>query len=430
MTIYTDRSRIEAAGVCLRRRFWGWEYQGAGLERIGPQLDLHVGTAVHTGIEGVILGREHPVEDALAEFVRLTEGYAIPEGWPRQLIEKAEIAEALIHAWRLVVWPDAQQEYETLAVEREESASLGQDGQTITLMARPDWLVRRRADGAVFIINFKTVSRADKLWREQWRYDMQTFSEALAVEQRLGQPVAGTLIQGLLKGSKPWTPDDKQENPDPSRLRVNHNSPLIYCWFKAGEPPMTDDEFVALNRYEWSCTEPHDRCKGGATHRLGKGYSKVPVSEKFPGGIAAWIEHLAATDPALVRSQIIDLPPILRSPYEIERWKRQVIPREVEIHRRSSEIVAGPVPSQPPENEQDEQADREWREAMMDRYFPMNTQHGNCIRPGECSFLNVCFGMAAADPLESGEYRVRTPNHDTEALPVLVPTISQKIPNL
>lgn len=401
-----DRSRVETGQTCLRKRYWQYHYQGTGIERVGLSLPLTTGSAVHRGVESLIQGcsADLAVEHALELYQEAVEQAGLPgETTPEfqaQLQEQYSLVEGMIRCWGAVRLQAELETYESLGLEREEQAVFGAVGQQqLILMARPDWLVRRKADGALFIKNFKTVADAGKSWREQWRYDMQTLSECLAVEERLsaeaGQPVklSGVIIQGLLKGRKAEYPVGSG--------KYQHNSPLIRCWYRKGEPPMTEDEFYPLSRYEYFCTEPHKMgngklCKGGANHRL-SGVYKAEVKEVFPGGIAGWIAWLAENDREVLDSQIVELDPILRSDWEIERWRRQTLASEDTIAWKVEEVAQNPE--------------------KLEELFPMSTQHSNCTSQfgSECSMLDICWGPAAEDPLSTGNYRVRIPNHPTES---------------
>lgn len=480
MEIYFDRSRVTCGQTCMRKRWLNYHYNGTGITRCGFALAPQTGTQVHEGIDSVIIG--HGVDDAVAGTL---EGYrqVVDERgpdllqmdpdteakWQVEIAEQYDLVEAIVRTWAAIEWPRAMEVYETLGVEREElchfpmTVTTSYDGPamkrpvlvdnpaTVVLMARADWIVRRKSDGSIFIVNFKTVADAGRSWREQWRYDMQTLSECLAVEERLCQcghdrewhdfgngycteppkpqsyandsfkaiesplkmcgctkfrsvKLGGVIIQGLLKGKR-------MEYPQGSG-KYEHNSPLIRCWYRAGEPPMTEPEFYPLSRYEYDCVEPHKMgngrsCSGGKHHRL-SGVRKALVRDVYPGGIAAWIDWLAANDPEVLESQIVILDPILRSDWEIERWKRQTLRREVEIAAAAERINA--------------MEDGPEKDAAVDEAFPMHTGDTCSNDYGRtCSYADICWGSAQADPLGSGLFQIREANHSTEPVRDLVP---------
>jgi hypothetical protein len=257
---------------------------------------------------------------------------------------------------------------------------------TVRLMARPDVVWRRRSDGQVYIRNLKTTRHADDRWREKWALDMQTLSEPLAVDKWLhdfywnvgginpkpytnqSEPdtCGGVIIDGLVTGT--MTKNRRTG-------LMHHNNPLVYAWVRGdGESKTFSAEYKP-------------------------GWEKLPVAEYYSGGIIAWIDNLITHDITIVDEQLIELPPIIRSPWHIDRWKAQALGREVDIHRWGKAVNV---------------ADVGGREVLLDRYFPMSTSEGNCLYPGKCSAYDCCWGSAAGDPLGSGLYRIRTPNHEHE----------------
>src|SRR5574337_1035869 len=305
--IYFDRSRREAAEKCLRRRWWGYEYRGRGIEprRTGQQeWPLITGSAVHREIECLMCAQFGGIPAlSLWEF----EGMNDRACYLAQ--EQQALAEAIARCWATVRRAEFLATCEVLDVEREELADLG----GVTLMARPDILVRRKSDGSLFIINLKTTKRADQRWREQWKYDQQTLGEVLAVEARVGKKLSGVIIEGLLKG-------EQREYPKGSG-QWYHDSPLIWAWHKQHDKPHPRGEWTP--RWEWQDET--------GNHTLGKGWRKEEVWLHYPGGVQAWIAWLAENDPAVLHEQIVTLPPVMRSEFEIERWKRQIVVAEKSV---------------------------------------------------------------------------------------------------
>lgn len=395
--IHTDRSRIEDFEKCNRLRYWRYEHDGTGIEKPGQWLDPLIGDAVHRGIELALVGKgvEDCIRMGIEEMLiaRRAGPIIVFRPGPDFEVDWAEaqsLAEALIRGWCSVRLGPILADYDVILIEREMIKDYECMGHTIRQLTRPDIVLRRKSDKALFIMNLKTASRVDAKWREKWRYDMQTFSEALAVEQLLGEPVAGTIMAGLVKGSRKDYPMGSGD--------YHWDSSLIWAWHRAGEPPMTEDLWEA--RYEYSCTAPHTmgngrKCPGNKGHRL-SGVHKSAIVNR-PGGVRGWIDHLAANDRAFIEEQFIELTPILRSAYEIERWKRQKLPAEVRI-RETRDYLRGLAEDDPS------------REALLDQWFPQSTADGNCLWPSQCQFFNVCHGVER-DDLEGAGFAARVPNH-------------------
>jgi hypothetical protein len=423
MLIKTDRSRIESFEKCNRLRYWRYEHDGTGLEpsdERGLKLDARIGTGVHDGIE-FALTHIGDVSAGALNLAALAAGFAagsfdkhladegiawagLPEQQQVEVIEGRNISMALTYAWVRVRLPDLMRDGEILAVEREMDVDFSVGSDIVRLMTRPDIIWRRRSDGSVFIRNIKTTREPRTTWREQWALDMQTLTEPLAVDQWLadeampadyGPTCAGVIIDGLVTGSVLDYPRGSG--------KFYHNTPLLYAWVRKGDAPFGHDEWYP--RYEWHCTAPHKmgsgkQCPGDKDHKLA-GARKVPTTE-YLGGILGWIDNLLETDDSIVQNQIIELPPIMRSPYAIERWKRQVLQREVDIHYKQlacTDDDKGPVHPD--------------IDLLLDAHFPMSTSSGNCLRPGKCSMYDLCHGSAASDPY-AANYRPRRPHHGQE----------------
>jgi hypothetical protein len=358
--IKTDRTRIEKYEKCPRLRYWSTEHDGIGLEpsdERGLKLDARIGSGVHDGIEFGIknagdLSKGAPNLAALAagfgagKFEKdIADDGIVVKGLPEQqqveVVEGRNIVTALTYAWVRTRLPDLLRDGDILAVEQEMDVDFAVGDDTVLLMTRPDIIWRRKSDGSVFIRNLKTVREPRTQWREQWALDMQTLTEPLAVDKWMQEgdsgdmlsTCSGVIIDGLVTGSVLDYPRGSG--------KFYHNTPLLYAWVKKGDAPFSHDEWYA--RYEWHCTAPHKMgngklCPGDKDHKLA-GARKVPTTE-YPGGLLAWVDHLLEEDLSVVENQIIELPPIMRAPYAIERWKRQVLPREVRIHEKSFEVAA------------------------------------------------------------------------------------------
>ena len=406
--IYTDRSRIETVEFCPRKRYWQYEFNGHGLEKAGDlKLDARIGTFVHNGIEAALTApwqiayseQGSPVymrgdlvkiaKWAGDEFIGDCKGVlgaslmSQSEQLTHDITEGGQIVTALVYAWLRLKAPRLLGDGEILAIEKEltvdfEVATVA-GSEIVRLMARPDIIWRRHSDGTIFIRNLKTVRQADDRWREKWALDMQTLSEPLAVDQWMaanvegGQPddkCGGVIVDGLVTGK--ITSAKSQFGG-----LYHHNNQLVYAF----RQELPTGAFMYQPAYKY-------------------GLQKVAVADCYPGGIIAWVDHLIEHHPAIVDEHIIELPPIIRSEYQIERWKRQVLPREVAIHRHAKQCNV-------------EQLVGEHTELLLDKHFPMHTANGNCLYPGKCPCYNLCWGTAASDPIGAG-YVNRTPNHPQE----------------
>jgi hypothetical protein len=247
--------------------------------------------------------------------------------------------------------------------------------QKVRLLARLDALLKRKADGATFVLSFKTCSAADQWWVEGFLYDNQTVSECLAAEARLGHKVDGVIVQGLVKGARKVKHEDQWHN----------SSPLIWGW-------RNEEKGEWAARYEWTD-------EAGLSRRLGKGFRRAPVWREYEGGVAKWVERLANENADLLAESFVELPAMLRSQWEVDQWQRQTLAQEIRI-AESAQLV-------------NSEADSVAKLHLLDIHFPKHSAGQNCIRPSKCSMHSLCWSAAGQDPLNSG-YRYRTFNHPQE----------------
>ena len=404
--IVFDRSRITVTEHCMRERYLGYHWGGVGLDRISLRLDLEVGKCTHAILADVLfILNNHSFSETLlnqsinqhlntfeadirqrgielelaAGYEQAEDGTVVLQPPPIEFtlgLYKCWIRNA-VTAWTAVRGPQFIQTYEVISIEQEEELLLA-DGQLLFL-SRPDAVLKRHSDGELFILNFKTVGEPNQWWQEQWPLDMQTLTECLPIEARLGQRVSGVLIEGLVKGGKRC-----QHPRDSGQWWIN--SPFCWAWTKPAAPPFPG-EYAA--KYEWTDED-------GNSRRLGKGYRRTPVFEDM--GAREWLQWLMEHEPELVRQQFVQLPAILRNDAACEQWVRQNVARE---HRMflEAQFING--------------IESNYQQVALDASFPMSTSGGNCIRPSRCQFFDVCHGTAGVDSLSSG-YQLRQPNHPRE----------------
>src|SRR5215472_8686134 len=269
----TDRSRIISFQRCPRERYLAYHHLGQGLQRTRKSLPLQFGSAFHEGAEVLLAVKPHhyangtPLDAAVkrahdfltAQFDAHAVGFdgeqpanveaALAYGREEQMA----LAEALLRGWWSYEGREFLEQFEVVEVEREgrailEIGSMGiettvkRDGTNIhrpydnglTLMFRPDALVREKASGDLYVISWKTCSSFGKRNELQARHDMQSMSEVWGVQQTRAEElyrlfgsvsdtyrhrIEGVIYKWIVKGRRSldrWDGLYKQ------------NSPLIY----------------------------------------------------------------------------------------------------------------------------------------------------------------------------------------------------------
>jgi CRISPR/Cas system-associated exonuclease Cas4 (RecB family) len=277
MIQYISKGRIEAL-KCPRKYFYSYRY-GKGYDSKKPSLPLAIGIATHRGLEALLKKEEI--------FSACDEGWAeATKGWPTndpflraKMEEGLALSKALTYGWSITRLEKFLATYDIISIEEEVEMPLSSN---VMLIARCDVVVRDKLSGTVYVVNWKTTSDK-KDWTTQWGYDIQMWTEAMAIEQKLGLLTGGCVVEGLYKGTV-------------------HNgllsTPLLYGHKK-------EDEV----------------CVGWK-----KGWDKFPAYKDI--GIKEWIDLLPLE---VVEQQFLTSEPILKNDDVVEDWLRQIVARESAI---------------------------------------------------------------------------------------------------
>ena len=413
MIHYFDRSRTEIDHRCPRRLYWEYYFDGKGLQPIKLNQHLAFGGAVHSCIARILLycksydtlldmeqvgAAVRIAQRELREEFTQAKGFQsesiLEEGFDGQLVQVTQdqqwlidhycdLLEGLVVGWCLVRLPLLMQQYRVVQVETEERLQLSPE---LMFLSRPDAILERRTDGALVILSLKTVSQVNQMWLENFKTDQQTISEVLPVEFRTGKEVAGVQVEGLTKGPQAvdWPRGSGHKH---------HASPLI--WGYLTEAGGLDLEWKA--RYEWTD-------EAGNSRRLGKGWNRQRIAERYPGGIAEWVGGLYQTDPELLRAQFPSPPLISRSAHELEEWQTQVKYREIEVANALVQLKSW---------DGYEETQQFVKDQLLAQAFPKHTD--GCAYDAQyhskCPCYSLCWGSEGQDPLGCGSFKYRVANH-------------------
>lgn len=400
--IVTSRSAVSAYLQCARKRYWQYEAPNGtgtpGWERRALAIPLVTGIYVHRGLEAALRGSVPTEAAMMAKSAYLVEcaerSLAVEEGSDVASVieEQAAHVEALVLAWCRVRLPKWLAEYDVVEVEAEDRVPLAED---VTLAVRADAIVRRKLDGRMFVVNFKTVGQADDRWLRAWEVDMQLMTELLAAERRHGGVFGGVIIEGLVKGRRM-----PEKNNVGDVIGYRDSSPLLYGYKVDADPPLVHGE------YGWEYTRR-------------KGWYRFPVwKEQFshiPGTIATFmtpgfrdaLERTTSPVSALeywinwlpeevVEAQFVTVPPIMRDEERIASCVRQIVAAEHTIACGIENIANS--------------GDFSY---TLNESFLQNTHA--CIYPSKCPMYDICWSPGvAADVAGSGLYVARQDHHAVE----------------
>jgi hypothetical protein len=324
-------------------------------------------------------------------------------------------------------------------------------------MSRLDALLRERESNELYILSYKTAAKWDRRKAEDAKRDMQGLSEGVEVEKRLGEwwkivrefpgkdmvvvgegvvtgkgkpyaigvgmtkflrscpappRILGIRYEYILKGDR-WIDKGLSE-----RLGVearSQRSPLVSAYRNDG---------MAAGDEQWNVSWDYHKEDGSTSKLYYKNWHAAPVWKSMP--VKEWIDRLDAmvetvgeggplgwSGPAQATGFLeqhpleeIFIPPIIqyRNDDELRDWVEQVEAAEIRVAEGVAAVRAA----------QDEGEKRH----LLNVHFPMTRRA--CEYPTTCQFAvrgGPCYGSdeSRRNPLGTGLYKIRTPNHPVEA---------------
>ena len=266
---YVDSSRVAADWICPKSRYWGYEHEGIGITGIETNPDLAFGLRVAECVDGLRAGNGHatghPSSPATSDDETLLCG--------------------LLTAYQQHIWPSWLEGFELIGTEVECAHPLS---PSVTYMARPDAVLRRKDDQTVWVLSDKTTSLDPQRFTHLWGKAVQNHAECVCVERQLGVTVSGYYTQGWCKGYK-------KSN--------TIYSPLAYAWCKEGVGGLTKDQWSETYKYGWS------------RRRI----------DAYPGGVEAWVKRLPK---AMMLDQFPVAGPIMLRRDLVAQYFDEIVERE------------------------------------------------------------------------------------------------------
>lgn len=364
--IITSRSRMVAYANCARLGYLQYDWEGTGLQPAAASLPLANGIAIHEALARILIGENHDevISKTLADYEKEVRSRGIlnedPDGLEFLISEQKCWIEGIIRAWMIVRYPALRAEYDFVAVEKELNWPVAPD---IIDTVRCDLLARRKSDGALFYIEWKTTSIGGDEWIKQWEHNTQLLANTQAIEEMLGERVEGVIIEGIIKGKR------SNDGARASRFFEMRIQQSRLCYGYHNE---TSGEYQGK-------------------YTSAKGWRKVAVWEEM--SVKDWVEQIL--DYEDLANMFCPVPPIRPNERHLQRWRAQTIAAERERSAKLEFVRKG---------------------GSIDLAFPMNDEH--CFRywGSPCPFEPLCFREEIGnDPLDSGLYEIRVPHHPTPA---------------
>ncbi len=382
---FSDRSRTESDNRCERQLFHGYYNGGRGYTPVGGKFDLECGKAIHAHVEGV-----DDTENLTAVHDSLV-NVETPDGW-NAYHEACALHKGLTETYTRFLKPQLEAEYELVASEVEMTMELAPG---IQWMSRLDGILRRRSDGLYFVLECKTTDDKytdDLMGSSRTNFQLLMECEALRrhllelrhyleLEEGKIQPTAevgGAVLLVFNKGNKKKATEWEEDHGKTGRRRL---SPFTYWHGKS----LADGSMEY--QLEW-------------TNK--KGFERIPTWT-IPGWYDILMENEKWREVAKLQVQL--WPSVDFDEVRTASVIRQVVSRERRVAHYKAQAAALP-------------ADSSQQPVLVDTYFSQDFT--NCLNDGgfrkRCAAYDLCHSPnVARDPLSSGLYEVRVPNHPQEA---------------
>ena len=356
--ILYSRSAASTDDKCQRQRFLNYEWANRGLTSDAVNLALWEGICIHDGLAAIAAGMDIDTigEASVVQMEEMLSTNNYPEYYAK---EQICLVEGLLRGFYRQMWPILMKTYPEIVFVEEEMV-YPHDG--VTLMSKGD-IVLRDTEGLLWYLEYKSTSSNSDQWISSWTKAVQVHTTIKAIERRLGEPVAGMIIQGLYKGYL-------------SKYTNKQESILCYAYHSPGQAP--------FNKAIWAT-------------KWGKGLKKSPIWQR-PGGCKAWIDEMPL---AALGEQFPQTPPIFLNEDLVERYLSQRGYREKEI-RTARHLINDPG------------IHPEERTRLLDMHF---SQNFDACTPGwgyGCDYVKLCHG-SSENPLEKG-FSLRISHHEPERL--------------
>jgi hypothetical protein len=390
-TIYlTDRSRIVTREECERKRYINYDWDVYGTDTLGIQrkelaLPLLNGDELHIAHARVLGGQ--PVDQVVKDIItsyseRVSKHGVYGEANPAHLIkEQSHMLAAMLIAFTYVWLPRILEDYDVVSIEKPQRWEM-HPGLTMSL--RLDVMLRRKEDGQLVILDYKSMPYISDGWGPRVERSRQTSLYVLAAQDIYQEPVEIAYL-GTVKGT--WRKDTAASSPfHDTKIQA---TPYLYAYALRG---------AAGTVYQTAYTSK-------------KGFQKFRTYEEMP--IAEWMEHLWLHERDVMNAQFVFNPPFAQTPADMARIHKLVVHEELEYVANIERYHA-----------MRDEALKTGNETLLAKatefldYIAAPRRDEVCFKYGQdskCSFYDgICNNEGGMERvLEDNQYEPREPHHTT-----------------
>ena len=390
----TDRSRIVAREECPRSRYLGYDLKLPtrdirGIQRTSISLPLLDGIEDHEAHARLFKGDsiKDIITDMKVRYVAVVKKRGIfkvkDEETLRVMTEQLALLEGALRTFERIWLPRLLDEYDVVNIEQSHDWELAPN---LRQKLRFDVLLRRKADGQLVIMDYKTMGYVSDGWNLKHEHSRQTSLYTQAAEEIYGEPVDMGYI-GVVKGKR--TKDTAQSSP--FKDQVIQYSPYCYAYvLRNGE---------VGNVYQTAYTNK-------------KGYVKFRTYDEMP--MVEWVDWLFENERPMVNELFVFIPPFAPTLDDRRRAKMLAIREELEWVEKLEHYETLKARAMREGNLQLLQQAQDYLDFV---FAPMREEV--CPKYGPeyiCQFDGICHNQGALENVIAGEdpaFESREPHHET-----------------
>lgn len=385
----TDRTRIVTREECERKRYLQFDYdingEPIGLQRKTGSLPLLNGIEIHEAHAKLLAGQslDSIVQEMRASYSLFVANFGIHgEVDPDQLVkEQMALIEGMLRAFSYVWLPRILDEYDVLDLEKPRDWVVAPG---LVQKLRFDTRLRRKGDGQLVIMDWKSMSYISDAWAKKLEHSRQSSLYIEAAEEIFDEPVEIAYL-GMVKGM--YRTDTAKASPWYNQKI--QSSPYLYAYELQGD---------VGNVYQTEWTNK-------------KGFKKIRTYEQM--SMKEWIDHLWHNERQTLNELFTFNPPFAPTKAERLEDRQLVIYEELKYHkdldiykaRRDKAVREG-----------DELSLNKAEEFLNLVVAPKRKER--CYQYGEanvCPMYELCHVEGALERvLEDGAYEPRVPHHSQE----------------
>lgn len=196
--IYEDRTRYLKGFECRWKRLLGFHFADVGISPPTASDEINVGIQTH----GIL---ERLLSDEKSTVTRMIQEQPLVQGADPYI---TSCVNGMSLAYERITLPWVRENFDVISVEQEESINIPvKEGppRIIKFQARPDFILRRKADDALVVGDFKTKGYWSDDSAIEWQQAIQMMVNAYLASLRLGEPIKEYYVHVLVRG-KPKYP--------------------------------------------------------------------------------------------------------------------------------------------------------------------------------------------------------------------------------